>query len=87
MELYVHLPAKLHSSIPVARLVGEIKSSSSYFANHRLGLKGSFEWQSGFGAFTIATDDVPALSSYVNAQEEHHAIRALEPTLELAEDV
>ena len=55
--------------------------------NHRLGLKGSFEWQSGFGAFTIASDDVPALSSYVNAQEEHHAMRALEPTLELAEDV
>ena len=55
--------------------------------NHRLGLKGSFEWQSGLGAFTIASDDVPALSSYVNAQEEHHAMRALEPTLELAEDV
>ena len=53
----------------------------------RLGLKGSFEWQSGFGAFTIATDDVPAVSNYVNAQLEHHAMRALEPTFELVEDI
>ena len=62
---HVHLLAKLHSSISVARLVGEVKGSSSHFANHRLGLKGSFEWQSGFGAFTIATDDVPVVSDYV----------------------
>jgi|SRR5438067_12925851 len=80
---HVHLLAKLSTSISVARLAGEVKGASSHFVNHRLGFNGSFEWQSGFGAFTIATDDVPALSSYVNAQERHHAMRALEPTLEL----
>ena len=57
------------------------------FANHRLGLKGSFEWQSGFGAFTIATDDVPAVSNWVNAQQKHHAMHALEPRFELGEEI
>ena len=37
---HVHLLARLHTSISVARLVGEIKGASSHFANHRLGLKG-----------------------------------------------
>jgi REP element-mobilizing transposase RayT len=83
---HVHLLAKLHTSISVARLVGEVKGAASHFANYQLGLKGSFEWQSGFGAFTIPMDDVPAVSKYLHAQKEHHQKRALEPTLELIED-
>ncbi len=83
---HVHLLAGLHASISVARLVGEVKGFSSHFVNHRLGSNGSFGWQSGFGAFTIATDDVPTVSTYLRAQKEHHARRALVSSFELVDD-
>jgi REP element-mobilizing transposase RayT len=83
---HVHLLARLHTSISVARLIGEVKGASSHFVNHRLGAKETFAWQSGFGAFTIATDDVPTVSDYVRAQKQHHERRALEASLELADD-
>jgi REP-associated tyrosine transposase len=84
---HIHLLAKLHTTVSVARLVGEVKGASSHFVNHRLGANGTFAWQSGFGAFTLATDDLSAVSNYVRAQKQHHENRRLEPTLELDDDV
>jgi hypothetical protein len=45
-----------------------------------------FRWQSGYGAFTVSIEDVPALERYVLNQKHHHANRVLEPTLELADE-
>jgi hypothetical protein len=44
-----------------------------------------FRWQSGYGAFTVSTEDAPAVERYVLKQKHHHANRVLEPTLELAD--
>jgi len=83
---HVHLLARLHPSIPVARLVAEVKGVSSHLVTHRLSRGAFFRWQSGYGAFTISTDDVPAVERYVLNQRQHHENRALEPRLELAAD-
>jgi putative transposase len=83
---HLHLLARLHPSTPVARLVAEVKGVSSHLVTHRLGPGRLFRWQSGYGAFTVFTEDVPAVESYVLNQKHHHANRVLEPTLELADD-
>ncbi|MBS2022111.1 MAG: transposase [Deltaproteobacteria bacterium] len=82
---HLHLLARFPSTVPVARLVGEVKGASSHFINHRLGQTRRFAWQSGFGAFTIATDDVPALSSYIREQKVHHARQNVVPMFELSD--
>ena len=71
--------------MPVARLVAEIKGASSHFVAHRFAQDRFFRWQSGYGAFTISTEDVPSVESYVLNQKQHHRNRALENHLEPAD--
>lgn len=33
---------------------------------------GRFEWQSGFGAFTIGQSQIDRVYKYIENQEEHH---------------
>ena len=72
---HIHALAKLQTSISLTRLVREVKGPSSDFMNYRLGLNGSFEWQSGVGAFHCDGRTYPA-SNYVNTQEEHQTCAA-----------
>ena len=78
---HMHMLARLHPSVSVARLVGEVKGASSHLVTHDLGVA-FFRWQSGYGAFTISTEDVPAVERYVLNQKQHHAFGGLEPTFE-----
>jgi putative transposase len=79
---HVHLLARLHPSIPVARLVGEVKGSSSHAVTHLLARGSRFRWQRGYGAYSVSFNDVPAVERYVREQKQHHALRAIEPGLE-----
>jgi REP element-mobilizing transposase RayT len=79
---HVHLLARLHPSIPVARLVAEVKGSSSHAVTHLLARGSRFRWQRGYGAFSVSPNDVPAVERYVREQRNHHALRAIEPGLE-----
>ncbi|MBS2022862.1 MAG: IS200/IS605 family transposase [Deltaproteobacteria bacterium] len=84
MPDHVHLLARLHPSVSVSRLVGEVKGASSHFVNHRFAPSPPFEWQPGFGAFTVDLADVPAVANYVNDQPSRHVRGALSTTWEFA---
>ena len=83
---HLHLLARLHPSMSVARLVAEVKGISSHLVTHRLAPASFFRWQSGYGAFTVSSDDVPAVERYVLNQRLHHANQVLEPSLEISGD-
>ena len=68
---HVHLLVQLHPSVPLARLVAEAKGSSSHAVNRRLAPGSDFRWQTGYGAFTISPDDLPAVERYVLDQKRH----------------
>ena len=72
---HLHILVGLHASVPVGRLVGEIKGVSSHLLTHRLGMR--FRWQAGYAAFSIAPEDVDAVANYVRDQKRHHAHAAL----------
>lgn len=35
-------------------------------------VKGKFQWQEGFGAFSYAQSQLDTLIAYINNQEQHH---------------
>ncbi len=35
-------------------------------------VKGKFQWQGGFGAFSYAQSQLDTLIAYINNQEQHH---------------
>jgi REP element-mobilizing transposase RayT len=71
---HVHIPLSLPSSLPIALAMREIKSASSRWMHQNCGLPG-FEWQEGYGAFSIGWSQVEATLAYIAGQEEHHRSR------------
>jgi REP element-mobilizing transposase RayT len=74
MEDHVHLLLSLPSSLSIAEAMRKIKSGSSRWLHESCGLAG-FEWQTGYGAFTIGWSQVDATVAYIAGQKEHHRKR------------
>ncbi len=71
---HVHMLLSLPSSQPIAKTMREIKSASSRWMHETCNLK-NFEWQEGYGAFSIGTAQIAATVVYIAHQREHHQKR------------
>ena len=69
---HVHLAVRLSRTITVAQLVESLKTGSSKWLKTQSPMLAHFEWQNGYGAFSVGPSDLEALRSYIDAQEEHH---------------
>ncbi len=68
---HVHMLLSLPSSMPVAKAMREIKSASSRWMHETCSQPG-FEWQEGYGAFSIGQSQTQATLAYIAGQSEHH---------------
>jgi putative transposase len=73
MPDHVHLVVQFRTDVSVAEMVRRIKANSSKWMNERHKIPGRFEWQAGYGAFSVSESGLPALRAYVQNQREHHA--------------
>ena len=78
---HLHVLLRMHPALSVARVVGESKGASSHLVHREM--RTLFRWQTGYAAFTVAAQDVPAVESYIRRQKEHHLEETIEPRLEL----
>lgn len=74
MEDHVHLLLSLPSPLSIANAMRGIKSGSSRWMHEAGGAPG-FEWQEGYGAFSIGWSQVEATLAYIAGQKEHHQKR------------
>jgi REP element-mobilizing transposase RayT len=74
MDDHAHLLLSLPSSVAIAEAMRKIKSGSSRWLHESCGLT-RFEWQEGYGAFTIGLSQVDATVAYIAGQTEHHQKR------------
>jgi len=70
---HAHILARFKSDVAVAEMVKRIKAKSSKWLNELPGRPGRFQWQSGYGAFSVSESRVPAVRGYIQRQPEHHA--------------
>jgi len=62
----------------MAKLIEELKTSSSkWLKTQSPGLK-DFAWQRGYGVFSVRPSDLDALLHYIDTQEEHHRTRTFQ---------
>ena len=59
-------------SVLLSDLVRDIKAGSSKFINEKRWIKGKFNWQEGFGAFSYSHSQIGNVIRYINKQETHH---------------
>jgi len=72
---HVHLAIRLSRTITIAKLIEELKTSSTKWLKSHLP---NFSWQRGYGAFSVGPSDLPALLAYIDTQEEHHRKHSFE---------
>ena len=78
---HVHLLISLSKNIALSHLIQELKKSTSRWVKTR-GLKfRNFQWQDGYGAFTVGESGVPALKQYIARQKEKHQKKSFESEL------
>ena len=72
MPDHVHILVSISPNILIADLVRDIKAVSSKFINKNKWVKGKFNWQEGYGAFSYSKSNVDSVIKYILNQEEHH---------------
>ena len=75
VEDHVHLLTHLPAKISVSDCVRKIKSNSSKWANENPAVAKKFQWQPGYGGFTISHSQVDSVRRYIQNQREHHRVR------------
>lgn len=72
MPDHTHLLIGLKPSVAISDLVRDLKAGSSNFINEKKWIKGKFNWQEGFGAFSYSRSQIDDVIKYILNQEEHH---------------
>jgi REP element-mobilizing transposase RayT len=75
MPNHVHLLIGTKPNCNLSDLVRDIKANSSKWINEKQFVNGKFEWQTGFGAFTVSQSAVNNVLDYIKNQEEHHQVK------------
>jgi len=75
MPNHVHLLIGTKPTCNLSDLVRDIKANSSKWINEKQFVNGKFEWQTGFGAFTVSQSAVNNVLEYIKNQEKHHQIK------------
>jgi hypothetical protein len=70
IEDHVHLLVKLKPTLAVSEFLRELKPNVTNWARRELVSK--FEWQNGYGAFSVGESQVASVRSYIQNQVEHH---------------
>ena len=68
----LHALLSLPGVISFAKAVQLIKGGSSKWINDTFSRREKFEWQEGYGAFSVSSSQVPKTIAYINNQKEHH---------------
>ena len=72
VEDHVHLLIGMKPNVALSDLIRDVKANSSKFINEKGWIKGKFNWQEGFGAFSYGHSQLDTIISYIQNQQEHH---------------
>ncbi len=75
---HVHLAIRLSRTLTIAKMVEELKTSSSKWLKSQSESLVKFSWQRGYGCFSVGPTDLDALVGYIDSQEEHHRTRTFQ---------
>ena len=67
-----HILLGIKPNIAISYIVRDIKNNSSSFINEKKWVRGKFNWQEGFGAFSYGHSQINAVVKYIQEQEKHH---------------
>jgi putative transposase len=78
MPDHIHILTTLHPTICQADLLQVTKANSSKWMNKTIGRRGAFDWQDGYGAFSVSSQNVPRARTYIANQAKHHRTKSFQ---------
>ena len=75
---HVHTLLSLPAPLSVAKAIQLVKGGSSKWVHDQLPKYRKFEWQDGYGAFSVSASQVKSVIGYINGQKEHHRKKTFE---------
>ncbi len=78
IEDHIHLLLRIHPDYAIAKTIQLLKTNSSKWINDKKLLVGRFEWQSGYGAFSVSQSMSGTVKQYIDNQEAHHRSQTFE---------
>ncbi len=82
IENHIHILVKCAPNHVIPVIVKNIKGSSSHFVNNELQPDFYFQWQRGYGIFTVSKWNVAKIKNYLHNQRKHHTENTIIPELE-----
>ena len=76
MPDHTHILIGLKPDMAFSDLMQHVKANSSRFINEKRWVRGHFNWQEGFGAFSYSHSQLDVIIAYIRNQEKHHAKRS-----------
>ncbi|MDB5391748.1 MAG: transposase [Planctomycetaceae bacterium] len=77
VEDHVHLLTSCSPRIALADFVRDIKANSSRWLHDEKDVP-NFQWQTGYGAFTVSHSQVDVVRKYLQNQAQHHRRQSFE---------
>ncbi len=73
MPDHIHMLIGLKPDRALSDLVRDVKANSSRFVNEKRWVRGRFNWQEGFGAFSYSHSEWDSVVKYIQNQEKRHS--------------
>jgi REP element-mobilizing transposase RayT len=78
VEDHVHLVLGIPPTLAISKVLQLLKSGSSKWIHDNFLALAAFEWQDGYGAFTVSRSQLPDVIEYVKNQREHHRMHTFQ---------
>lgn len=75
---HVHLLFKMSRTITLAKIVQDVKKSSSKWLKTQDPEFAQFAWQAGYGGFSVSESNAGQVANYIRKQEEHHRVKTFQ---------
>jgi REP element-mobilizing transposase RayT len=75
---HAHLLLCLSKNHSLSKIVEQVKKGSSKWIKTQKPKYANFQWQNGYGAFSVSQSNVRRVKAYIAEQEEHHRRRTFE---------
>ncbi len=73
IEDHLHLLISMPATAATSEVVGKVKGCSSRWIHDTFPDRARFEWQRGYGAFSVSRSYVSRVARYIERQKIHHA--------------
>jgi putative transposase len=75
IEDHIHLLLRIHPEFAIAKTIQILKANSSKWINEQRKIAGRFQWQRGYGAFSVSQSMSDGVKQYIANQRQHHIKR------------